>query len=225
MQRSTNGQELYSVTASRQQVAGDLTHMGTFNSSTRPMSSAESKTNFISRPDGTTALLQQPEPLRFVGNFTLPAKALQDQHDMKLKPAQVPCSVAQEGVNSLRVGTAWSTSSAPAGHPTGASSEIPTPSRSAAHYNPEELMEYHHAMASYYRALKIGAEPIPKMEGSLCPKELPGGVHDRAWNTWWEDGTEGIILPDDAVEKLDAIPGIWDLAIQLGFLTVCEADN
>lgn len=228
-QRSTKGQEFNSVTVGHQRVTADLTHMGTFSSSTRPLSSADSAVNFISTPDASTALLQQTGSLRFMGNFSVPAGALVDRQRVKLQPAKVPCTVAQEGGNSPRVGPTWSTSAAPAGFLTGVGREIrAAPSRSAAHSNPEELMEYHRAMASYYRELKLRSEPVPKMEGSVCPKELPGntgGIHGRAWDTWWEDANQGIVLPDDAVEKLDAIPGIWDLAIEMGFLTVFEGDS
>ena len=88
-------------------------------------------------------------------------------------------------------------------------------------------------MASYFRQLKLMAEHTPEMGGSVCHQELQrkrGSIHGRSWDELplkrrWEDGTGGIVIPDDAVEILSAIPGIWDLAVEMGFLTVCEAED
>ncbi|KAG5269076.1 hypothetical protein AALO_G00198040 [Alosa alosa] len=230
----TQEQRLQWATALHPQETSDLTHVGIRSSHTR--SSAESVKslnnvmNLMAKSDDTTASLKEAGHLRFVGNFTLPAEVLHGQQS-----AQVPCSVSQEGVNSPRVSQTPSTSVAPASLLTGARGQILSfPKTSTDYYNRVnyvKMMAYHRDMASYYRELKLKAEPIPAMEGSLCTTELQGktgSFHD--WNeppqkTWWDDATEGIVLPDDAVEKLDAIPGIWDLAIQMGFLTVCEADD
>ncbi|XP_041943894.1 uncharacterized protein LOC121706315 isoform X2 [Alosa sapidissima] len=183
----------------------------------------------VHQPD-TGGLTHEAGRLTFVGNFTASAAVLHGQQRMKPKEAQVPGRVAQEGFISLGVGPTWSTPVAPAGLPTGAGGEIPTYCKSRVQYNQVDYvktMEYHRDMASYYRELKRMAEHVPVMEGSVCPHKLQtGSVRHRSLDeplqkTWWEDASEGIVLPDDAVEKLDAIPGIWDLAIQMGFLTVC----
>ncbi|KAG5268251.1 hypothetical protein AALO_G00210000 [Alosa alosa] len=107
---------------------------------------------------------------------------------------------------------------------------------SAVHYTTREayvkMLEYHRHMASYYKQLKLKAEHSSQLEGSVCPQlqRKRGGVSGGSWEEppqkrCWDDGTGGIILPDDAIEKLDAIPGIWDLAIEMGFLTVLEEDK
>ena len=112
----------------------------------------------------------------------------------------------------------------------------PTLATNPNHYTREEqlkIMEYHQHMASYYKQLKLTAEHTPEMGGSVCHQELQrkrGSIHDRSWDELplkrgWEDGTEGIVIPDDAEEKLSAIPGVWDLAIEMGFLKVCKADD
>ncbi|XP_062395343.1 uncharacterized protein LOC134083177 [Sardina pilchardus] len=211
VQVSAREQELLSVSAVHQRETGGLTHVGSISSS-------------------SSALRQEAAPLTFVGNFTAPAAALHGQQHMKPMQAQVPGSVAQGGFIPLGVGPTRSTPAAPAGLPTGAGGEVPTYCKSTVHSNQAErvkMMEYHRDMASYYRGLKRKAEHVPAREGSGCPNELQtGSVRDRTLDeprqkTWWDNTTEGVVLPEDAVEKLDAIPGIWDLAIQMGFLTVC----
>ncbi|XP_041924040.1 uncharacterized protein LOC121688489 isoform X2 [Alosa sapidissima] len=114
---------------------------------------------------------------------------------------------------------------------------LPTNTKSSAvHYTTREayvkMLEYHRHMASYYKQLKLKAEHSSQVEGSVCPQlqRKRGGVSGGSWEEppqkrCWDDGTGGIILPDDAIEKLDAIPGVWDLAMEMGFLTVCKADD
>ncbi|KAL2079628.1 hypothetical protein ACEWY4_025372 [Coilia grayii] len=177
-------------------------------------------------------------PLKFVGNLRLPAEVLHgQQHNMTLKPAQIPGSTTQEGVISTRVNPTLSTSAAPANFSTRACGGVPTQSQNSSFcYTREEylkMMEHHRYMASYYRELKAKAQSTPEMMigsimmGSACPTELQkmaGGIHDRSLEDEersWDDGTGGIVLPDDAVEKLDAIPGVLDLAREMGFLTLC----
>ena len=234
-------QEWLYASTSHQEEADDLNDLDTIYSSTATSAeSVESLKNvrdLITESDDTAALLKKVGPLTFVGNFDIPPEVLHAQQNNKLKPAQVPVSVAQEGVIAQRINPSPVTTAAPACLSTMACGEVPTYSKSStAHHTREEhlrIMEYHQHMASYYRQLKLTAEPTPDMKGSVCLKELQrkrGSIHDRSWDEppqkrRWEDGTEGVVLPDDAVEKLDAIPGIWDLAIEMGFLTVCRADE
>ncbi|KAL2103892.1 hypothetical protein ACEWY4_000760 [Coilia grayii] len=215
-----------------------LPHMGTTCLSTVPsaqsVKSLRNVKNLVTTPDDTAALLRALGPLKFVGNLSLPAEVLGgQQHNMTLKPTQVPGSMTQEGIMAPRVNPIPSTSAAPVSLSTMAFGGAPIHSQTSSFgYTREDflqMMEYHSYMASHYRELKSMAENMPQMMKmqSVSPAELQrkaGGVHDRSWDEETrsgDDGTGDIVLPDDAVEKLDAIPGILDLAREMGFLTLC----
>ncbi|KAL2079612.1 hypothetical protein ACEWY4_025356 [Coilia grayii] len=317
-------------------------HVGRICSSTVPSSESvetlKNVKNLITTSNNTAALLRELGPLKFVGNLSLPAEVLGQQHNMTLKPAQIPGSMTQEGVISTRVNPTLSTSAAPASFSTRACGGIPTHSQiSSFRYTREEylkMMEHHRYMASYYRELMSKAQSTPEMlMGSVCPEvlhgqqqsmslkpaqmsgsmmqeriiaprvnpipsasvalvnlstgacgkvpnqvqnssfcytldkylkmpehhscmasyyrelqsktdnvtkmmmasvcptelqKMTGGIHDRSWEEEkrsWNDGTGGIVLPDDAVEKLDAIPGVLDLAREMGFLTLTHKNT
>ncbi|KAL2103837.1 hypothetical protein ACEWY4_000705 [Coilia grayii] len=238
VQMPAQQQQLQSVPATHQRQAHALPHMGTTCLSTVPsaqtVESLRNVKNLVTTPDDTAALLRALGPLKFVGNVSLPAEVLRSQqHNMTLKPTQVPASMTLEGIMAPRVNPIPSTSAAPVSVSTAAFGGAPTLSQTSSfRYTREEylkMMEHHSYMASHYRELKSRAENMPQMMmmQSVSPTELQrktGGVHDRSWDEETrsgDDGTGGIVLPDDAVEKLDAIPGILDLAREMGFLTLC----
>ncbi|KAL2085801.1 hypothetical protein ACEWY4_019121 [Coilia grayii] len=210
------------VESLQQQANNDLIYMGTTYS--HPMStSAESVpplknvVNFIPESSDTAALLRDVGPLKFVGNFTLPAEVLPGHQSKALKPVQrsVSASMAQEGATGQRINPPQSKSS-------------------TTHYTREQfmqMMEYHRYMASCYRGLKLRADHTPKVEGAVCSKELQrkrgvtyGSNSDEPpQKRSCDDGTEDIVLPQDAVEKLSVMRSVWDLSVEMGFLTVSEA--
>lgn len=240
VQMPAQQQQLQSVPATHQRQAHALPHRGTTCLSTVPsaqtLESLRNVKNLVTTPDDTAALLRALGPLKFVGNVSPPAEVLRGQkHNMTLKPTQVPGSMTQEGRMAPKVNPIPSTSAAPLSLSTRAFGGAPTHSQTSRFcYTREEflqMIEHHSYMASHYRELKSRAENMPQvmmMKQSVCPTELQrktGGVHDRSWHEETragdDDGTGGIVLPDDAVEKLDAIPGILDLAREMGFLTLC----
>ncbi|KAL2085782.1 hypothetical protein ACEWY4_019102 [Coilia grayii] len=210
------------VESLQQQANYDLIYMGTTYS--HPMSpSAESVAplknvaNFIPESSDTAALLRDVGPLKFVGNFTLPAEVLPGHQCKTLKPVQrsVSASMAQEGATGQRINPPQSKSS-------------------TTHYTREQfmqMMEYHRYMASCYRGIKLRADHTPKVEGAVCSKELQrkrgvtyGSNSDEPpQKRSCDDGTEDIVLPQDAVEKLSVMRSVWDLSEEMGFLTVSEA--
>ncbi|KAL2093270.1 hypothetical protein ACEWY4_010582 [Coilia grayii] len=226
-------QAMRSATAAFQRQTHAVPHVDTICSSTGPSAErVESFTNvqnLVTTSDDAAALLRELGPLKFVGNLVLPAEVLHGQQGkVTLKPAQMPGSVTQERILSTGVNSIPSTCSAPVGLSNRACGQVPTHSQNSSfRYTREEYlrrMEHHRYMASYYRELQSQAKSIPerRME-SVCPRET-GGIHDRSWDEEkrpWDDGTGGVVLPDDAVEKLDAIPGILDVAREMGFITLC----
>lgn len=233
-------QELQSTTGIYQSGTGALGHV-----THAPLPSAErgnsfkNVTNLIAGPDDTAALVKEFGPLRFVGNFMLPAEVYQGQQSSTPKPAQVPDTVAHGGAEVAhggrgRVDTTPSASAALLSPEVG-SSEMPAESKSSTgQYNREEwmkTMEYHRNMASYYRGLKLKAKGIPEPEESMemevedqAQKTVERCIKVKNWEEL-EEATQGMVLPDDAVEKLDEIPGIWELAEEMGFVTVCSAND
>ncbi|KAL2103695.1 hypothetical protein ACEWY4_000563 [Coilia grayii] len=237
VQMPAHQQQLRSASSTHQRQAHVVPNAGTTCLSSVPsaetVESLKNVKNLVTTPHDTAALLRELGPLKFVGNFSLPAEVLRGQcHNMTLKPTQVPGSMTQEGIMAPRVNPIPSTSAAPVSLSTVAFGGAPTHSQTSSFpYTREEflkMMEHHSYMVSHYRELKSMAENMPQMMvmQSVSPTELQrktGGVHDRSWDEETkagDDGTGGIVLPDDAVEKLDAIPGILDLARQMGFLTL-----
>lgn len=227
-------QELQSTESIYQSGAGAPAHV-----TRSPLSSAESGnslrnvTNLIIRPDDTAALVKEFGPLRFVGNFMLPVEVHQGQQITTPKPAQVPGNVAQGGAEEAQGGlgtvdTTPSTSAVPLSPVVDAGKMPAQPKSSTGQFNREEwlkLMEYHRNMATYYRELKRKAEGIPESEEEdEPPKKIQRRFQVKNWEEL-EEATQGMVLPDDAVEKLDEIPGIWDLAEEMGFVTDFLADD
>ncbi|XP_063080308.1 uncharacterized protein LOC134470213 [Engraulis encrasicolus] len=174
--------------------------------------------NLIHTSDGTAALLRQLGPLKFVGNLNLQAGGFPGQQNTK--PAQSADIMTHGGP------------AAPASLSTGAFGGAPTHSQTAGfHYSKEDLLKMinlHGEMMVKYRELRGKAENIEKlMMPSVCPTEHHGkteSIQDRSWKgeaKALDDLTEGIVLPEDAMEKLEAIPGILDLAREMGFLPMC----
>ncbi|XP_063046612.1 uncharacterized protein LOC134440462 [Engraulis encrasicolus] len=178
--------------------------------------------NLIPASDGTAALLSQFGPLKFVGNLNLPAGGYHGQQD--LKTAQSAGIMTHGGLAAPRVDVMSSTSAAPASLSTGAFGGAPTLSQTAGfHYSKDYLLKMinlHGEMMVKYRELRGKAEDIEKlMTQSVCPTERQEKTENKAKAL--DDLTEGIVLPEDAMEKLEAIPGILDLAREMGFLPMC----
>ncbi|XP_041923922.1 uncharacterized protein LOC121688413 [Alosa sapidissima] len=224
-------QELQSATASHQMDPDDLTHVGTIYSSTPPSTdSVESLNNVmghITQSDNTAALLNEIGPLTFLGNFDLPPH----QPNMKLKPAHVSGDVTQREVISLGITpTPPTLSAAPVIPSAEACGNVPASSFSSpTHYTTREayveMLEYHRHMASYYKQLRLKAENTSQVEGSVLRRKRVGVLGGSGGEPPQKRCWEGIHLPDDAIEELCAIPGVWDLAIELGILTVCQAEE
>ncbi|XP_062377939.1 uncharacterized protein LOC134066590 [Sardina pilchardus] len=229
-------QELQSATASHQMdQTDDLTHVGTIYSSTASSTnSMESLKNVMGQPitqsDNAATLLNELGPLTFVGNFDL-RPAVHHQPNTKLNPAHVPGDVTQREVNTLSDSPTPPTLSAAPVVPVEARGDVPasscgspvqqTPSREAY----VEVMEYHRQMASYYKELQLKVENTSKVEGSVLQGKRVGVLGGSDWEPPKKRCWEGIDLPDDCVEELCAIPGVWDLAIEMGLLTVCQAEE
>lgn len=142
--------------------------------------------------------------------------------------------MTQEGVTSPNVSLSPTLSGA---HSAEAFSDDPAHSEiSTANYTREEYMkmlDYHHNMASYYKELKEKAEQTQKMEASVSPDQLQrkrcsvlgGSWGEPPQKRYWDNGAEDLYISDKAIEVLCAIPGVWDLAADLGFLTVCQAEQ
>ncbi|XP_063047443.1 uncharacterized protein LOC134441181 [Engraulis encrasicolus] len=188
-----------------------------------------SMNNLISTSDGTAALLRQLGPLKFVGNLNLPEVFPGQQN---IKPAQSAAIMTHRGLAAPRVDVMSSTSAAPASLSTGAFGEAPTHSQTTdIHYSREDLLKMinlHGEMMVKYRELRGKAENVEKlMMQSVCPTEHHGKtetIQDRSLKeeaNALDDLTGGIVLPEDAMEKLEAIPGILDLAREMGFLPTC----
>ncbi|KAL2085748.1 hypothetical protein ACEWY4_019068 [Coilia grayii] len=152
---------------------------------------------------------------------------------MHAHPSNMQMPVAQEGAIRHSTIPTPDTSAAPVHLPTGACGG-PHSETSTTHYTREQfmqMMEYHRYMASCYRGLKLRADHTPKVEGAVCSKELQrkrGVTYGRSSDEppqkrSCDDGTEDIVLPQDAVEKLSVMRSVWDLAAEMGFLTVSEA--
>ncbi|KAL2079568.1 hypothetical protein ACEWY4_025312 [Coilia grayii] len=236
VQMPAQQQKLQCATVTQQRQAHAVTHVGRICSSTVPsaqnVETLKNVKNLIATSDNNAALLRELGCIKFVGNLSLPAEVLYGpQHQVILKPAQTPGRVTQDGVFASGVNPVPPTSGAPASLSTGACGQVPTSSLTSGFCYTREylrMMEHHRYMASYYRELKSRVENTPKTTmGSGCPAELQrktGGIKDTSLDEEkrsWDDGTGGIVLPDDAVEKLDAIPGVLDLAREMGFLTLC----
>ncbi|XP_063046189.1 uncharacterized protein LOC134440165 [Engraulis encrasicolus] len=176
--------------------------------------------NLIPTSDGTAALLSQLGPLKFVGNLNLPAGGFRQN----IKPVQSAGIMTHGGLAAPRVDIMTSTSAAPASLSTGAFGGAPTHSQTAgSHYSREDLLKMinlHGEMMVKYRELRGKAEDIEKlMKQSVCPTERQEKTENKAKAL--DDLTGGIVLPEDAMEKLEAIPGILDLAREMGFLPMC----
>ncbi|XP_063063747.1 uncharacterized protein LOC134456307 [Engraulis encrasicolus] len=180
--------------------------------------------------DDTAAWLKELGPLKFVGNVSLPAEALHgQQNNMAVKAAQMPGSITQGGVMATVINPISSTSAAPVSFSIGAFGGAPTPSHqsSGCQYSREdhlEMIELHGEMLAKYRQLRFKAENVEKMmKQSAHSAELQKkteGNQDRSWDEEMkdlDDLTGRLVLPDDAIEKLEAIPGILDLAKEMGF--------
>ncbi|KAL2085770.1 hypothetical protein ACEWY4_019090 [Coilia grayii] len=198
-------QELQSASAFDEKDTEDLIYMGTTYSS--PMSSAE----------GVESLQQQANnDLIYMGTtYSHPMSFLVIKARHKPVQMSVLASMAQEGATGQRINPPQSKSS-------------------TTHYTREQfmqMMEYHRYMASCYRGLKLRADHTPKVEGAVCSKELQrkrGVTYGRSSDEppqkrSCDDGTEDIVLPQDAVEKLSVMRSVWDLSVEMGFLTVSEA--
>ncbi|XP_063056149.1 uncharacterized protein LOC134450220 [Engraulis encrasicolus] len=176
--------------------------------------------NLIPTSDGTAALLSQLGPLKFVGNLNLPVGSFHGEQT--IKPAQSVGIMTHGGLAALRVDVMSSTSAAPASLSTGAFGRTQTHSQTAGfHYSKEDLLKMinlHGEMMVKYRELKGKAEDITKlMMQSVCPTQRQSQEKTEN-NAKALDLTGGIVLPEDAMEKLEAIPGILDLAREMGFL-------
>ncbi|XP_063050461.1 uncharacterized protein LOC134445314 [Engraulis encrasicolus] len=191
-------------------------------------------TNLIPTTDGSAAVLSQLGRLTFVGNVNLPAEVFHGQQNIiGLKPAQSPGIMTHGGLAVPRVDAMSSTSAAPASLSHGAFGGAPTAHSQTAgfHYSREELLKMinlHGEMMAKYRELRGKAENIEKlMRQSVCPAEHQGKTESIQGRSWKEEAkasddlTGDIVLPEDAMEKLEAIPGILDLAREMGFLTMC----
>ncbi|XP_063049536.1 uncharacterized protein LOC134443961 [Engraulis encrasicolus] len=176
--------------------------------------------NLIPTSDRTAALLSQLGPLKFVGNLNLPAGGFQQN----IKPAQSAGIMTHVGLAAPRVDVMSSTSAAPVSLSTGAFGGAPTHSQTAdIHYSREDLLKMinlHGEMMVKYRELRGKAENFEKlMMQSVCPTEHQEKTENK--EKALDDLTGGIVLPEDAMEKLEAIPGIFDLAREMGFLPMC----
>ncbi|XP_063063775.1 uncharacterized protein LOC134456334 [Engraulis encrasicolus] len=180
--------------------------------------------------DDTAAWLKELGPLKFVGNVSLPAEVLHgQQNNMAVKAAQMPGSITQGGVMAPGVNPISSTSPAPVSFSTGASGGAPTHSHQASgsQYSREDhlkIIELHGKMLAKYRQLRFKADNVEKMmKQSAHSAELQTKAEsnqDRSWDEEMKDMddlTGRLVLPDDAVEKLETIPGILDLAREMGF--------
>ena len=133
-------------------------------------------------------------------------------------PASVPTVVWNSGlVNNLTLFTSYSTCQVPAYHYT----------------RGEHLrqMKHHRCLSSYYKQLKLNAENALRMQ-SVHPPELQRKRAQTPERSSYEPplkrpllDTGGIVIPDDAVEKRTGMPAVWDLAVNIGYLTSSEADN
>ncbi|XP_063062202.1 uncharacterized protein LOC134455074 [Engraulis encrasicolus] len=183
--------------------------------------------NLIPTSDGTAALLRQLGPLKFVGNLNLPEGGFPGQ---QIKPAQMAAIMTHRGLAAPRVDVMSSTSAAPASLSTGAFGGTPTHSQTAGFHREDllKMINLHGEMMVKYRELRSKAENIEKlMMQSVCTTEYHGKtetIQDKSWKEEakaLDDLTGGIVLPEDAMEKLEAIPGILDLAREMGFLPMC----
>ncbi|XP_063065562.1 uncharacterized protein LOC134457485 [Engraulis encrasicolus] len=180
--------------------------------------------------DDTAAWLKELGPLKFVGNVSLPAEVLHgQQNNMAVKAVQMPGSITQGSVMSPVINPISSTSAAPVGFSTRASGGAPTHSHQASgsQYSREdhlEMIKLHGEMLAKYRQLRFNAENVEKMmRQSALSAELQKKAESDQGGSWDEemkdldDLTARLVLPDDAIEKLEAIPGILDLAKEMGF--------
>ncbi|XP_063046243.1 uncharacterized protein LOC134440199 [Engraulis encrasicolus] len=178
--------------------------------------------NLIPTSDGTAALLSQLGPLKFMGNLNLSAEVLHGQQNIiGLKPAQSAGIMTHGGLAAPRVDVMSSMSAAPASLSTWTFGGAPTHSQTTgSHYSREDLLKMinlHGEMMVKYRELRGKAENIEKlMMQPVCPTERQEKTENKAKAL--DDLTGGIVLPEDAMEKLEAIPGILDLAREMGFL-------
>ncbi|XP_063046166.1 uncharacterized protein LOC134440144 [Engraulis encrasicolus] len=183
--------------------------------------------NLIPTSGVTATLLSQLGPLKFVGNLELPAGRIHGQQN--IRPAQSAGIMTHGELTTSRVDVMSSTSAAPASLSTGAFGGAPTLSQTTgSQYSRDELLKMinlHGEMMVKYRELRGKAEGIEKlMMQAVCPtehQEKTENIQDRSWEEEakaLDDLTGGIVLPEDAMEKLEAIPGILDLAREMGFL-------
>ncbi|XP_063042259.1 uncharacterized protein LOC134436836 [Engraulis encrasicolus] len=183
--------------------------------------------NLIPTSDGTAALLRQLGALKFVGNLNLPEGGFPGQQN--IKPVQSAAIMTHGGLAAPRVDVMSSTFAAPASLSTGAFGRAPTHSQTSVFHREDllKMINLHGEMMVKYRELTGKAENIEKlMMQSVCPTEDHGKtetIQDRRKEEAkaLDDLTGGIVLPEDAMEKLEAIPGILDLAREMGFLPMC----
>ncbi|XP_063046083.1 uncharacterized protein LOC134440084 [Engraulis encrasicolus] len=176
--------------------------------------------------DDRAAWLKELGPLKFVANVSLHAEVLHgQQNNMAVKAAQMPCGKTQGGVMAPGINPISSTSAAPVSFSTGAIGGAPTHSHQASgsQYSREDhlkMIELHGEMLAKYRQLRFKAEMVRQSAHSA---ELQRKAESKQGGSWDEemetldDFTGRLVLPDDAIEKLEAIPGILDLANEMGF--------
>ncbi|XP_063065626.1 uncharacterized protein LOC134457548 [Engraulis encrasicolus] len=171
----------------------------------------------------TAAWLKELGPLKFVGSLNLPAEVVcGQQNNLTLKSTELP------GIRTLKPTELPGITTIKPAQMTFSRAPI-QPQASASHYSKEDLLkmiELHGQMLVKYTELKCKAENIEKImtqSQSNGPAEIQKKKRDIQDKIWEEDMktlddlTGGLVLPDDAVEKLEAIPGIMDLAREMGF--------
>ncbi|XP_063062086.1 uncharacterized protein LOC134454927 [Engraulis encrasicolus] len=203
-----------------------IQHVDTTYLSTVPSHCMESVTTTSS--DDTTAWLRQLGPLKFVGNVNLPVEvAGGQQNNMALKPAQMPGVMSQDGEMVPMVYSTPSMPAAPMSLSTGAFGGAPPPSQASGYqYSKEDhlkMIMLHGEMLAKYRELTSQAENIEKMMMMQSEHHSVKKTENKQGSIWGEelkaleDFVGDLVLPDDAVDKLEAIPGILDLAREMGF--------
>ncbi|XP_063062084.1 uncharacterized protein LOC134454923 [Engraulis encrasicolus] len=229
VQTPAQWQQLQSAASTHQSQAHGVQHVDTTYLSTVPSHSVEPlKTVTTTSSDDTTAWLRQLGPLKFVGNVNLPVEVVGgQQNNMALEPAQMPGVMTQDGEMAPRVYSMPSMPAAPMSLSTGTFGGAPPPSQaSGRQYSKEDhlkMIMLHGEMLAKYRELTSQAENIEKMMMMQSEHHSVEKTENKQGSIWGEelkaleDFVGDLVLPDDAVDKLEAIPGILDLAREMGF--------